>query len=102
MKNKDMDKLKELEKESQELLTSIKSMADKENLEMSLPSLDITENEPQFLRRRIPSWVAVAAMLTGIVIGFAMDLFGVQLFQQIDDLKAGLKMAAHAHETGVE
>ena len=67
-----MDKLKELEKESQELLTSIKSMADKENLEMSLPSLDITENEPKLLRRRIPSWVAVAAMLTGIVIGFAM------------------------------
>ena len=71
-----MDKLKELEKESQELLTSIKSMADKENLEMSLPSLDITENEPQFLRRRIPSWVAVAAMLTGIVIGFAMPKLG--------------------------
>ena len=67
-----MDKLKELEKESQELLTSIKSMADKENLEMPLPSLDITENEPKLLRRRIPSWVAVAAMLAGIVIGFAM------------------------------
>ena len=50
-----MDKLKELEKESQELLTSIKSMADKENLEMSLPSLDISENEPKLLRRRIPS-----------------------------------------------
>jgi type VI protein secretion system component VasF len=71
-----MDKLKELEKESQELLTSIKSMADKENLEMSLPSLDITENEPQLLRRRIPSWVAVAAMLAGIVIGFAMPKLG--------------------------
>ena len=39
MKSKDMDKLKELEKESQELLTSIKSMADKENLEMPLPEL---------------------------------------------------------------
>lgn len=72
MKSKDMDKLKELEKESQELLTSIKSMADKENREMSLPSLDITENEPKLLRRRIPSWVAAAAMLAGIVIGFAM------------------------------
>ena len=71
-----MDKLKELEKESQELLTSIKSMADKENLEMSLPSLDITENEPKLLRRRIPSWVAVAAMLAGIVIGFAMPKLG--------------------------
>ena len=71
-----MDKLKELEKESQELLTSIKSMADKENLEMSLPSLDITENEPKLLRRRIPSWVAVAAMLTGIVIGVAMPKLG--------------------------
>lgn len=71
-----MDKLKELEKESQELLTSIKSMADKENLEMPLPSLDITENEPKLLRRRIPSWVAVAAMLAGIVIGFAMPKLG--------------------------
>ena len=71
-----MDKLKELEKESQELLTSIKSMADKENLEMSLPSLDITKNEPKLLRRRIPSWVAVAAMLTGIVIGVAMPKLG--------------------------
>ena len=71
-----MDKLTELEKESQELLTSIKSMADKENLEMSLPSLDITENEPKLLRRRIPSWVAVAAMLAGIVIGIAMPKLG--------------------------
>jgi hypothetical protein len=67
-----MDKLKELEKESQELLSSIKSMADKENLEMPLPELDITENGPKLLRRRIPSWIAVAAMLAGIVIGFAM------------------------------
>ena len=71
-----MDKMKELEKESQELLTSIKSMADKENLEMSLPSLDITDSEPKLLRRRIPSWVAVAAMLAGIVIGFAMPKLG--------------------------
>ena len=31
MKINNMDKLKELEKESQELLSSIKSMADKEN-----------------------------------------------------------------------
>lgn len=67
-----MDKLKELENESQELLSSIKSMADKENLEMPLPELDITENGPKLLRRRIPSWIAVAAMLVGIVIGFAM------------------------------
>ena len=71
-----MDKLKELEKESQELLSSIKSMADKENMEMPLPSLDITENEPKLLLRRIPSWVAVAAMLAGIVIGFAMPKQG--------------------------
>jgi len=71
-----MDKLKELEKESQELLSSIKSLADKENQEMSLPSLNITENEPKLLRRRIPSWIAVAAMLAGIVIGFAMPKLG--------------------------
>ena len=71
-----MDKLKELENESRDLLSSIKSMADKENLEMSLPSLDITENEPKLLRRRIPSWVAVAAMLAGIVIGIAMPKLG--------------------------
>lgn len=72
MKINNMDKLKELENESQELLSSIKSMADNENLEMPLPSLDITDSEPKLLRRRIPSWVAVAAMLAGIVIGFAM------------------------------
>lgn len=71
-----MDKLKELENESRELLSSIKSMADKENREISLPTLDITENEPKLLRRRIPSWVAVAAMLAGIVIGFAMPKLG--------------------------
>lgn len=76
MKINNMDKLKELENESQELLSSIKSMADKENLEMPLPSLEITDSEPKLLRRRIPSWVAVAAMLTGIVIGFAMPKLG--------------------------
>ena len=76
MKINNMDKLKELENESQELLSSIKSMADKENLDMPLPSLEITDSEPKLLRRRIPSWVAVAAMLTGIVIGFAMPKLG--------------------------
>jgi type VI protein secretion system component VasF len=76
MKINNMDKLKELENESQELLSSIKSMADKENLEMSLPSLEITDSEPKLLHRRIPSWVAVAAMLAGIVIGFAMPKLG--------------------------
>jgi len=76
MKINNMDKLTELEKESRELLSSIKSMADRENLEMPLPSLDITENEPKLLRRRIPSWVAAAAMLTGIVIGFALPKSG--------------------------
>ena len=67
-----MDKLKELEKESQELLSAIKLKADAENLELSLPPLDITDSEPKLLRRRIPSWVAVAAMITGIAIGFIM------------------------------
>jgi hypothetical protein len=76
MKINNMDKLKELENESQELLSSIKSMADKENLDMPLPSLEITDSEPKLLRRRIPSWVAVAAMLAGIVIGFAMPKLG--------------------------
>ena len=76
MKINNMDKLKELENESQELLSSIKSIADKENLDMPLPSLEITDSEPKLLRRRIPSWVAVAAMLAGIVIGFAMPKLG--------------------------
>jgi len=71
-----MDKLKELENESRELLSAIKSKADAEDLEMSLPSLDITENEPKLLRRRIPSWVAAAAMITGIAIGFALPRLG--------------------------
>ena len=67
-----MDKLNELEKESSKLLSDFKSMSEKENKEMTLPTLDITDVEPKLLRRRIPSWVAVAAMITGIVIGFAM------------------------------
>ena len=71
-----MDKLTELEKESRELLSAIKSKADKENLEMPLPSLDITENEPKLLRRRIPSWVAAAAMITGFAIGIALPQIG--------------------------
>lgn len=71
-----MDKLKELEKESQELLSAIKSKADAENLELSLPPLDITDSEPKLLRRRIPSWVAVAAMITGIAIGFIIPRQG--------------------------
>ena len=76
MKINNMDKLTELEKESRELLSAIKSKADKENLEMPLPSLDITENEPILLRRRIPSWVAAAAMIAGIAIGIALPQIG--------------------------
>lgn len=72
-----MDKLKELEKESRELLSVIKSKADAENLEMPLPPLDIKENESKlFLRRRIPSWIAAAAMITGIAIGIALPQIG--------------------------
>ena len=73
MKSTDMDKLTELEKESQELLSDFKSMINDENNEWKLAPLDITEQKQQKLfRRRIPSWVAVAAMITGIAIGFAM------------------------------
>ncbi|MBO7588611.1 MAG: hypothetical protein J6T18_04220 [Bacteroidaceae bacterium] len=71
-----MDKLSELEKESRELLAKIKSNADAQDREMTLPPLDITESEPKLLRRRIPSWIAVAAMLTGVVIGIAMPKLG--------------------------
>ena len=68
-----MDKLTELEKESQKLLSDFKSMINEENNEWKLAPLDITEQKQQKLfRRRIPSWVAVAAMITGIAIGFAM------------------------------
>lgn len=65
-----MEELKELEKDSRELLLAIKSKADTENMEMPLPQLDIKDDEPKLLRRRIPSWVAVAAMFVGITIGF--------------------------------
>ena len=68
-----MDKLTELEKESRELLSDFRSMIDDENKEWKLAPLDITDQRQQKpLMRRIPSWVAVAAMLTGIAIGFAM------------------------------
>lgn len=67
-----MEELKELEKDSRELLLAIKSKADTENMEMPLPQLDIKDDEPKLLRRRIPSWVAVAAMAAGIAIGFAV------------------------------
>lgn len=67
-----MDKLTELEKDSLELLKAVKAHADAEDMQMTLPPLNITENESRLLCRRIPSWVAVAAMLAGIAIGFAM------------------------------
>ncbi len=68
-----MDKLTELERESQELLSDFRSMIDDENKEWKLAPLDVTEQKQQKLfRRSIPSWVAVAAMITGVAIGFAM------------------------------
>lgn len=74
-----MDKLTELEEKSHELLSAIRSKADAENRELPLPPLDITGSEPELSRRRIPSWIAVAAMITGIAIGFAMpDLKSIQ------------------------
>ena len=72
MKTIDMDKLTELEKESQELLSDFKSMINDENNEWKLAPLDVTKQEQKLFRRRIPSWVAVAAMITGVAIGFAM------------------------------
>lgn len=71
-----MDKLTELEKESRELLAQIKSNADAQDRSMTLPPLDIKDSEPGMMRRRIPSWVAVAAMLAGVVIGIAMPKLG--------------------------
>ena len=71
-----MDKLTELEKESRELLAQIKSNADVQDRSMTLPPLDITDSGAGMLRRRIPSWVAVAAMLAGVVIGIAMPKLG--------------------------
>jgi len=74
--NEDMDKLTELEKENRELIAQIKSNADAQDRSMTLPPLDITDSEPGMLRRRIPSWIAVAAMLAGVVIGIAMPKLG--------------------------
>lgn len=74
--NKDMDKLTELEKENRELIARIKSNADAQDRNMTLPPLDITDSEPGMMRRRIPSWVAVAAMLAGVVIGITMPKLG--------------------------
>lgn len=71
-----MDKLEELEKDSQELLFSIKAKADSQNLEMTLPALDIEDNRMGIMRYRIPSWVAVAAMVVGIAIGFILPGHG--------------------------
>lgn len=71
-----MDKLTELEKENRELIARIKSNADAQDRSMTLPPLDIKDREPGMMRRRIPSWVAVAAMLAGVVIGIAMPKLG--------------------------
>ena len=81
-----MDKLTELEKESRELLARIKSNADARDRSMTLPPLDITDREPGMLRRRIPSWIAVAAMLAGVVIGIAMPKLDVNLSLLITSL----------------
>ena len=70
-----MDKLTELEKENRELIARIKSNADAQDRSMTLPPLDIKDREPGMMRR-IPSWVAVAAMLAGVVIGIAMPKLG--------------------------
>ncbi len=67
-----MDKLEELEKDSRELLSSLKTKADTQDLEMSLPVLDIEDNQPGIMRHKIPLWVAVAAMVAGIAIGFIL------------------------------
>ncbi len=67
-----MDKLEELEKDSQELLSTLKAKADAQDREMTLPKLDIEENHTGIFRHRIPSWVAMAAMAVGIAIGFIL------------------------------
>ena len=71
-----MDKLTELEKENRELIARIKSNADAQDRSMTLPPLDITDSEPGMMRRRIPSWVAAAAMIAGIAIGIALPQIG--------------------------
>ena len=68
-----MDKLEELEKDSHELLSTVRANADAQDLEMSLPALDIEDCRSGMMRRRIPSWVAVAAMVVGIAIGFMLS-----------------------------
>lgn len=67
-----MDKLTELEKYNRELLDEIRSKAHAEDMEMMLPELELTETRPSLMHRRIPSWVAVAAMVTGLAIGFIL------------------------------
>ena len=67
-----MDKLEELEKDSRELLSTVKAEADAQDLAMSLPLLEIEEKHQGIMRHKIPSWVAVAAMVIGIAIGFIL------------------------------
>lgn len=67
-----MDELEELEKASSELLSAVKSKADAQDLEISLPPLDIEDSRSGIMSRRVPSWVAVAAMAVGIAIGIIL------------------------------
>lgn len=94
-----MENLTELEKESRELLSAVKKKADAEDMSMSLPELpqlpesEFAENGPQFFKRRIPSWVAIAAMVTGIAIGIVLPR------HQASDFDFGNKSAFNYADT---
>ncbi|MBO4560872.1 MAG: hypothetical protein J5705_02755 [Bacteroidaceae bacterium] len=65
------DQLKDLEKDSKELLNLLKESRDIENSALELPALDeITAKRKQtYTLRRVSAWWVAAALAAGIIIG---------------------------------
>ena len=82
------DQLKDLEKESQELLDLLKETRDLENSALDLPPVEsiTTRHKKRHVLHRVSTWWVAAALLAGVVIG--------NLSPRATDLKTDLDYAS--------
>ena len=82
------DQLKDLEKESQELLDLIRETRDIENDALDLPPVEsITAcHKKRYVLRKVSTWWVAAALLAGVIIG--------NLSPRATDLKTNLDYAS--------